>query len=179
MLEAYNQNINEYLTLGHMIELEDHEVARCFLPHHPVVKESSSTTKVRSVYDASAKTTNGRSLNDILHVGPTIQPDLFDLLIKWRQYRYAFTGDIEKMYRQVWINPEHALFQCILWQPPNSHEIKTYKLLTVTFGTASAPYQAIRAVDEIANRIEAENKDLAEQIRKCFGSADDISWICR
>lgn len=185
VLDAYNQNINEYLILGHMIELEDHEVARCFLPHHPVVKESSSTTKVRSVYDASAKTTNGRSLNDILHVGPTIQPDLFDLLIKWRKYRYAFTGDIEKMYRQVWINPEHALFQCILWQPPNSDEIKTYKLLTVTFGTASAPYQAIRAVDEIANRIEAENKELAEQIRKCFyvddylGSADDIETAIR
>lgn len=65
-----------------MREIESHEIARCFLPHHLVVKESSSTTKVRTVFDASAKTTNGRSLNDILYVGPTIQPDLFDLLIK-------------------------------------------------------------------------------------------------
>lgn len=104
----YDQNLNEYLTLGHMVELKENESARCFLPHHPVIKESSSTTKVRTVFDASAKTSNGKSLNDILHVGPTIQPDLFDLLIQWRRGRYAYSGDIEKMYRMVWINPSHA-----------------------------------------------------------------------
>lgn len=177
---AYDQNIAEYLTLGHMKELESHEIARCFLPHHPVIKESSSTTKVRTVFDASAKTTNGCSLNSLLYVGPTIQPELFDLLIQWRLKRYAFSGDIEKMYRQVWVNPEHTLFQCILWQPPGTDEIKIFKLLTVTFGTSSAPFQAIRSLDEIGRRIESEQPVLAEQIRKHFyvddylGAADDL-----
>lgn len=164
----YDQNLNEYLVLGHMKELESSDVPRNFLPHHPVVKESSSTTKVRTVFDASAKTTNGLSLNEILYVGPTIQPELFDLLIQWRRFQYAFCGDIEKMYRQVWVNPDHALFQCILWQPPTSNEIKTYKLLTVTFGTASAPFQAIRAVDEVGIRLQDSNPQLSEAIRKQF-----------
>lgn len=176
----YDENLNEYLTLGHMQELKENETPRNFLPHHPVVKESSTTTKVRTVFDASAKTSNGRSLNDLLYVGPTIQPDLFELLIQWRRYEFAFCGDIEKMYRQVWVNPEHALFQCILWQPPGSDQIKAYKLLTVTFGTASAPFQAIRAIDEIGIRIQENQPELSALIRKQFyvddflGSASNV-----
>lgn len=177
----YDENLNEYLTLGHMKELEENEVPRNFLPHHPIVKESSTTTKVRTVFDASAKTSNGKSLNDLLYVGPTIQPDLFELLIQWRRYEFAFCGDIEKMYRQIWVNPEHALFQCILWQPPGSNKIKAYKLLTVTFGTASAPFQAIRAIDEIGKRIQDTQPEVSELIRKqfyvddLFGSASSVA----
>lgn len=164
----YDQNLNEYLELGHMRELDEGDIPRNYLPHHPVVKESSSTTKVRTVFDASAKTSNGLSLNDILYVGPTIQPELFDLLIQWRRFKYAFCADIEKMYRQVWVNPEHALFQCILWQHPESDTVKTFKLLTVTFGTGSAPFQAIRAVDEIGIRVQDDDPEVGNAIRKQF-----------
>ena len=44
-------------------------------------QHSSSTTKLRIVFDGSAKTTNGLSLNDILLVGPNIQQDLFSILL--------------------------------------------------------------------------------------------------
>lgn len=180
----YHDNLMEYLTLGHMKKLEPNEMPLYFLPHHPVVKESSKTTKVRTVFDASAKTSNGLSLNDILYVGPTIQPDLFDQLISWRRFKYAFSGDIEKMYRQVQVSPEHALFQCILVTNPETKQIDTYKLLTVTFGTASAPFQAIRAIDEIGRRIEKENPKLGAAIRTNFyvddylGTADSIDEAC-
>ncbi|XP_055309492.1 uncharacterized protein LOC129573205 [Sitodiplosis mosellana] len=164
----YDQNLDEYLSLGHMKKVEHHEVPRYFLPHHPVVKDSSSTTKVRTVSDASAKTTNGRSLNDLLLVGPTIQPELFDLLMQWRRFKYAFCGDIEKMYRQVWINPEHALFQCILWEKPGSNQIETYKLLTVTFGMACAPFQAIRILAEVGIRARLSDPELGNAICRQF-----------
>jgi len=48
-----------------------------YMPHHAVIKESSNTTKVRVVFDASAKTNNGISLNDNLMIGPTIRDKLF------------------------------------------------------------------------------------------------------
>jgi hypothetical protein len=48
-----------------------------YLPHHAVMKESSSPTRLREVFDGSAKTTNGLSLNDNLMCGPRIQRDLF------------------------------------------------------------------------------------------------------
>lgn len=65
-----------------------------------VYKESSTTTKVRAVFDASAKTSSGTSFNDRLMVGPTVHPQLVDDLLKFRTHRVALT-DISKMYRAV------------------------------------------------------------------------------
>ncbi|XP_062541423.1 uncharacterized protein LOC134209453 [Armigeres subalbatus] len=76
----YRKFMEDYLELGHMRKVEEqlgsNEGIRCYLPHHPVVKEESTTTKVRVVFDASCKTITGTSLNDTLLAGPVIQDDL-------------------------------------------------------------------------------------------------------
>ena len=61
---------------------------------HAVCKDSSSTTKLRVVFDASAKSSNGISLNDILMVGPTLYPSITDILIRFRSYKVAISADI-------------------------------------------------------------------------------------
>ena len=48
------------------------------MPIHVVYKEASTTTKVRAVFDASAKSSSGMSLNDTLMVGPTVHSQLVD-----------------------------------------------------------------------------------------------------
>ncbi len=53
-----------------------------YLPHHPVIKASSATTKVRVVFDASSRSAAGVFLNEKLMVGPKLQEDLFTLLVK-------------------------------------------------------------------------------------------------
>ena len=58
-----------------------------YLPMHAVRKEHSTTTKVRVVFDASAKSSTGISLNDTLLVGPTIHPPLIDVLLRFRSHR--------------------------------------------------------------------------------------------
>lgn len=68
---------------------------------HGVAKESSLTTKLRLVFNASCKSTSSISLNDKLLIGPTIQEDVFSILIRWRKHNVAFIADIDKMYRQV------------------------------------------------------------------------------
>ncbi|XP_070156736.1 uncharacterized protein [Polyergus mexicanus] len=72
-----------------------------YLLHHGVIKEASTSTKLRAVFDASSKTSSGKSLNDILPVGRTIQRNLIDIVIRFRCYNVALTGDIQKMYRQI------------------------------------------------------------------------------
>jgi hypothetical protein len=72
-----------------------------FLPHHVVLKPESSSTKLRVVFDGSAKTSTGWSLNDVLKVNPTVQQDLIDIILRLRKYQYVFTADVGKMYRQV------------------------------------------------------------------------------
>lgn len=96
--KRYNEELQSYIDLGHMTECVS-DSNGYFLPHHAVVREDKSTTKQRTVYDASAKTTNGFSLNDRCLNGPTIQPELFHILIRWRTHKIALVADVEKMYR--------------------------------------------------------------------------------
>ncbi|KAJ8976529.1 hypothetical protein NQ317_015550 [Molorchus minor] len=75
----YHDFLDEYERLGHMSRIAEEDPISsdaCYLPHHCVLKESSTTTKVRVVFDASAKTSSGLSLNDVQAVGPVIQRDL-------------------------------------------------------------------------------------------------------
>lgn len=146
LYRQYCDFMNEYLSLGHMTEVpkcDIHKVKYC-IPHHAVLRPESSTTKLRVVFDASAKTSNGLCLNDILEKGPQLQQDLFSILCRFRTHKYAACADVEKMFRQVRVREEDTYWQCILWQG------KVYRLTTVTYGTRPAPYLAVRALQQCA-----------------------------
>lgn len=148
----YTQFIEEYLSLGHM-SLATHELhdSECFyLPHHPVFKPSSTTTKIRVVFDASRKSSSGASLNDALMVGPKLQKDLVEILLRFRTHAVAFCGDVVKMYRQIQTSPACSEHQRILWRSSPDQPIRTYRLDTVTYGTASASYLATKALQQLA-----------------------------
>ena len=104
----YHNFMKEYEELGHMEPVNSHEGKNTcyFLPHHPVFKETSSTTKTRVVFDGGAKTSNGLSLNDILQVGSTVQQDLYSIVLRFRTHQVCFTADIAKMYRQIVVHPQ-------------------------------------------------------------------------
>lgn len=92
------------------------------------------------MFDASAATSTGLSLNDILMRGPTVQPTLFQIILRLRLHNIAITGDIEKMYRQVKVDRTDCDLQRIVYRSNPSHPLKNYRLLTVTYETKSAPY---------------------------------------
>ncbi|XP_044013986.1 uncharacterized protein LOC122856373 [Aphidius gifuensis] len=170
----YNTVLQEYLDLGHMSEVPDKQLQEdgFYLPHHAVIKEESQTTKVRVVFDGSAKGSKGHSLNELLHVGPTIQTDIFSLLLRFRLHQYVLTGDIEKMYRQFLVRPQDRKYQRILWRN-TSGIIKTYELNTVTFGLAPSPFLAIRCLHKLADD-EQENFSIASEILKRDLYVDDL-----
>ncbi|XP_053969571.1 uncharacterized protein LOC128871659 [Anastrepha ludens] len=93
--------MEEYESLGHMsvVAHPNLKEPHYYMPHHCVLKPSSTSTKLRVVFDASCRTSTQTSLNDHLLVGPTIQQDLYMLLLRFRLYRFAITADITKMYR--------------------------------------------------------------------------------
>ncbi|XP_063994304.1 uncharacterized protein LOC135171606 [Diachasmimorpha longicaudata] len=168
----YSSVIQEYLDLKHMSETSDVDKPGFYLPHHAVIKESSLTTKVRVVFDGSAKSSSGISLNESLLIGPTIQDSLFTLILRFRQYNYVLTGDIEKMYRQFLIREEDRNYQRILWRNSNG-EIITYQLNTVTFGLSCAPFLAIRALQQLATE-ETKDFPTAARILKNDLYVDDL-----
>jgi len=150
--EQYSAFIKEFLDLNHMSQVAPESIDCCkyFLPHHCVLKEDSTTTKLRVVFDGSASTDSGYSLNDVLMAGPIIQPKLLHILIRFRTYPVALTADICKMYRCVRVAMPDSLYQCILWRDSPAEGIKVFKLDTVTYGTKSASFQSVRAMHQLA-----------------------------
>ena len=93
---AFQAVMAEYLELGHAkpVSLQDMLLPHSqsyYMPVHSVIKESSSSTKIRAVFDASAPSASGVSLNDLLAVGPTLQPTLEQTLLRFRKYGIAIS----------------------------------------------------------------------------------------
>lgn len=143
----YSGFISEYSKLRHLSESSiDIPEISYFLPHHAVIKEKSESTKLRVVFDASASTSSGVSINDLQMVGPTIQDSIFNILIRFRQYKYVLCGDIEKMYRQILVDESDRDLQLILWRDNPSQPLKTYRLNTLTYGFSSASFLSTRCL---------------------------------
>ncbi|KAL0882691.1 hypothetical protein ABMA27_001114 [Loxostege sticticalis] len=168
--EKYTEVIKEYLTLDHMRPANDNikENEATYLPHHAVVRNERTTTKVRVVFNASEKNKKGISLNDTLMIGPTLQADLRHTVLRWRNHPIALIADVVKMYRQILVADDDVKYQRILWRDEPEEEIKEYELRTVTFGTASAPYLAVRALHQVAIDEGREHPHAAENILNNF-----------
>ncbi|XP_024869329.1 uncharacterized protein LOC112453022, partial [Temnothorax curvispinosus] len=153
--ELYRQFMREYEDLKHMelatVSPFNEDEYGCFLPHHGVLRESSTSTKLRVVFNGSQETMSGESLNHHLLIGANLLPALADVLTRWRWHRYAFVTDIEKMYRQILIHPDDRTYQCILWRGALLALVCVYRLLTVTYGLACAPFLAIRTLQQLAH----------------------------
>ncbi|UYV72604.1 hypothetical protein LAZ67_10000024, partial [Cordylochernes scorpioides] len=176
--KQYKEFMREYEALGHMELVPIKEIIRdpstCYyMPHHGVEREQSATTKLRVVFDASAKTDSGTSLNQILETGPKIQRDIFVILTGFRAHPIAIIADIEKMFRQVRIHPEGADYQRILWRQTPEQPVQDYRLLTVTYGTTSAPFLAIRTMQQLA-RDECEEFPTASRVVMSGFYVDDL-----
>lgn len=155
--ELYFDFIREYIASGHMIPappdflLHDANKSAFFLPHHGILKPSSSTTKLRTVFNGSSKTSNGLSLNEQLLTGPNLLPELPDLVCAWRLYKYVFVADIKQMFRQIRIDDSDLQYQAIVWRYSPDDPIRIYLLTTVTFGLVCSPYQATRTLRQLAS----------------------------
>lgn len=178
--EQYNEVIQEYLRLNHMEVIPERQRDQedvVYLPHHAVVRNDKKTSRVRVVFDASCIGTNGVSLNKNLLVGPTLQHTLRHIVMRWRKHLICLSADIVKMYRQVKVSPEHANeFQRILWRD-EAGIIQHYRILRVTFGTASAPYLAVRALQQVAYDEGEDNTAAVKSIIEDF-YMDDLMTGC-
>ncbi|XP_045501378.1 uncharacterized protein LOC123698678 [Colias croceus] len=173
----YSEFITEYETLGHMTLIETENIPdllskpHYILPHHGVYREDSLTTKLRVVFDASANTSNNKSLNNIQYTGPPLQNDIFSILLRFRQYKYVACADIQKMYRQILIQSDQRNLQLILWRNNRNLPLQLYMLNTVTYGTASAPFLSMRCLKQLA--LDCNDELVARTINEDF-FVDDL-----
>ncbi|XP_058816992.1 uncharacterized protein LOC131680288 [Topomyia yanbarensis] len=182
LMSQYHCFLREYLDADHMsLAKTPAPIGTVYLPHHCVLKESSSTTKCRVVFDASAKTTSGKSLNDVLMTGPVLQDSLIDILLRFRFPVVALTGDIQQMYRMVQVAMEDRDYQRILWRWKAEDTIDEYTLNTVTtllnqYATSSPTVvqKALKGtyVDDVLTGADSpeEAQQLRRQLSEIFAS---------
>ncbi len=173
MWQQFQDVVKEYMDLGHAEPVPDNELKLpdsrvYYMPMHSVVKQSSSTTKLRVVFDASAKTSSGHSFNDTLAVGPTLYPPITDILMKFRTYPIALSGDISKMYRAIQLSPEDRNFHRFLWRQDISTDPSEFRMTRVTFGVAASPFAAIRTLQQVAADFGADYPLASPHVSKSF-----------
>lgn len=178
----YTEFMSEYEYLDHMRKApaELSETPIYYLPHHGVLREQSKTTKLRVVFNGSSITTSRTSLNDLLHIGPKIQPDISEVLLWVRRHRVIFATDITKMFRQIKVHPDDWDLQRIFWCDEKGNIIP-YQLTTVTYGTRSAPYLAVKVLHQLVED-EGEKFPLAVEplikgryVDDIYGGGESIS----
>ena len=177
--------MQEYLDLGHARPVTPEELSLSaqdsyYLPMHGVAKDSSTTTKLCVVFNASARTTSNVSLNDMLCVGPTLHPTLDKILIKFRTYRVALTGDIGKVYREVQLGSSDRQLHRFLWRADPSEPIQDFCMNRVTFGVASSPYLAVKTLQQAACDHGSDSPNASWHVMNSFyvddllGSTDTV-----
>ena len=153
----YKSFIDQFVETGHMEEVPASET-RCedsksfYLPHHCVFKDDSTTTKHRVVFGGSSKTSTGKSLNDALMVSPTVQDDLYSIIMRFRVVPVALSADVEKMYRQVALDAPDEDFHRIIWRERKDVPVHIFRMISVTYGIGSSSFHSARCLKEVAKR---------------------------
>ena len=103
-----------------------------YMPYHVVTKADSTTTKLRVVFHASAKTTLNSSLNSN------------------RIHKFVLSADISKMYRQVALHKPDRDFHRILWSEKDTEPIQHLRMTRVTYGVTFSSFHSMRSLLELA-----------------------------
>ena len=172
--------MKEYLDMGHAelvppsdLEKPQHQVF--YLPMHAVHKDSSTTTKVRAVFDASAKSSSGVSLNDTLLVGPTVHPPLVDVLLRFRLHRIALIADVSKMYRAVELTESDRDFHRFVWRTTTSETLQDYRMTRLTFGVSASSFAANMSVKQNATDLAHKYPLAAKAVDESFYVDDGLT----
>ena len=147
LFEEYNNVFKEWQQNG-IIELVptcDLDKNSHYLPHRPVLKENNATTRIRPVFDASAKGKYSPSLNDCLERGRNMIEQIPSVMLRFREGKFGAIADIAKAFLQISINPKDRDYLRFLWYGnEDRNEIIEYRHRRVVFVVAvvvpSAPH---------------------------------------
>ena len=148
--------MNDILNKGLAEKVPDQELSNknvWYIPHHGVYNPRKPE-KIRVVFDCSAKFA-GESLNDNLMTGPDLTNNLVGVLLRFRQENVAFSCDVEEMFYQFFVNPDHRDFLRFLWFDRESDQISEFRMKVHLFGASSSPACANFGLKQAANDNES------------------------
>lgn len=167
--ESYIQFMQEHEERGYMTRIKETAESGYYTPHHGVF----SSNKFRVVFNASNPTTTGISLNECQLNGEKLQSDLAFTLLRFRTFRVALCADVKQMYCQIEVNDLHKKYQKIIWRESENKPLNVYVLNRVVYGQTSAPFLAIRAMQQCARDYSLQYPLAAKHVMDSF-YVDDL-----
>ena len=181
VLEEYNEIMLQQLKEGIVEKVPDRPTGDriTYIPHQAVVREEAKTTKVRVVYDASAKTTKGaKSLNECLHTGPSLNPLLYSVILKFRMHNTILMADIKQAFLQIEIDPVDRDALRFLWVKDIKADIPELQELRFTraiFGAGPSPYILSATIRHHLQKYSDEDAEFVEDVETSLYVDDYIS----
>ena len=166
--EQYYTAMNEYINQDFAELVPDDQIySRApnvyYIPHSAVIKDDSTSTKTRIVFNASSSSKGQKSLNDKLLVGPKLQPSIPEILIRWRTKDVALVADIKKMYSMIQVHEEDRDALRFLWVDEDN-KVRHYRHKVLPFGVRPAPYLAIETVHSHIMKFSEQYPEVTESL---------------
>ena len=173
LVEKYTEIIEEQLKRG-IIEMvspkvQSNNAIKHYIPHHAVINPSKATTKVRIVYDVSAKTRPEHwSLNECMYRGPIMLQNLVGILLRFRLNKIAVVSDIEKAFLQIGLQDNAKDATQFFWLKDKNileadNNKQTYHFCRVPFGIKASPFLLAATID---HHLQTVGTSTAENIRQ-------------
>ena len=145
MLTIFRHHFSEYIKecILEDVTNETYVTNSLYLPHRPILREDRWTTKIITVFDASVKYHNEKSLGDILDKGPCLLPYLFDILLRFRVGKIGSIGDIKQAFLQICTDKNDRNYSRLLWFDNVNDTAPKIKILCFTclvFRLSSSPF---------------------------------------
>ncbi|GBO46640.1 hypothetical protein AVEN_64587-1, partial [Araneus ventricosus] len=165
--EAYNNVFKQWEAEGIIEAVPINQLAKevHYLPHRPVIKPSSNTTKVRPVFDASFKKPGFASLNECLSVGPSLIHKILPLLLRFRSGAIGVIADVKQAFLQIRLRTEDRdVLRFLWWENTGCSEIRIYRHCRVVFGVSFSPFLLNAAISYHLEREKFQTESLRKTI---------------
>ena len=175
--EAYDKVIQQQIAEG-IVETAPSCVngKEFYLPHKAVIRNEAESSKLRVVYDASARErTDQPSLNDCLHPGPSLQNLLWAVLVRARIHPVALSGDQQKAFLQIRIREAERDAPRFHWKCPGQSVIQTYRFTRALFGLTSSPFLLGGVINQHLTLWKTKYPEFVEELRKSLYVDDLLS----
>ena len=167
LIEKYDDIIQNQLQLGVIEKVTNNrkDTTKHYIPHHAVINPDTTSTKVRVIYDASAKINNGQKS---LYPGPTMLKDPTRILLQFRLNKIAVVADIENAILQIGLLEEAKDVTRFFWlknkgQLTVENNVQVYRFNRVPFGIISSPFLLAATLD---HHLKGFENSVTETIRE-------------
>ena len=177
LTEEYGQIIEQQTSEGIVEEAkESPQEKEVYIPHKPVVQIGAESTKLRVVYDASARSNpQAPSLNDCLYAGPPLQNRLWNVLVRMRFHPVLITGDLKQAFLQDRIKKQERDALRFHWKASEHSEVETLRFTRALFGLVPSPFLLGGVIESHLESWEPRRPELVAELRKSLYVDDLIS----